>query len=42
MQVLFVIATDDGETICNAMRMANIGVEKGDEVSVFMLGKRVT
>ena len=24
------------------MRLANIGVEKGDEVSVFMLGKGVT
>lgn len=41
MKVLFVISTDDGETIYNAMRMANIGVEKGDEVSVFMLGKGV-
>jgi uncharacterized protein involved in oxidation of intracellular sulfur len=41
MKVLFIIATDDGETIYNAMRMANIGVEKGDEVSVFMLGKGV-
>ena len=42
MKVLFIISTDDGETIYNAMRMANIGVEKGDEVSVFMLGKGVT
>jgi uncharacterized protein involved in oxidation of intracellular sulfur len=42
MKVLFIITTDDGETIYNAMRMANIGVEKGDEVSVFMLGKGVT
>ena len=41
MKVLFIIATDDGETIYNAMRMANIGVEKGDEVSVFMSGKGV-
>ncbi len=41
MKVLFIIATDDGETIYNAMRMANVGVEKGDEVSVFMLGKGV-
>ena len=32
---------DDGETIYNAMRLANVGVEKGDEVSVFMLGKGV-
>jgi uncharacterized protein involved in oxidation of intracellular sulfur len=41
MIVLFIIATDDGETIYNAMRLANMGVEKGDEVSVFMLGKGV-
>jgi len=42
VKVLFIITTDDGETIYNAMRMANIGVAKGDEVSVFMLGKGVT
>ena len=41
MKVLFIIATDDGETIFNALRLANVGVEKGDEVSVFMLGKGV-
>ena len=41
MKVLFIITTDDGEAIHNAMRIANVGVEKGDEVSVFMLGKGV-
>ncbi|MBU2546931.1 MAG: hypothetical protein KKB20_00845 [Proteobacteria bacterium] len=41
MKVLFIIANDDGETIYNAMRLANVGVNKGDEVSVFMLGKSV-
>ena len=41
MKVLFIISTDDSETIYNAMRMANVGVQKGDEVSVFMLGKGV-
>jgi uncharacterized protein involved in oxidation of intracellular sulfur len=41
MKVLFIISTDDGETIYNAMRLANVGVSKGDEVSVFMLGKGV-
>ncbi|MDD3579803.1 MAG: hypothetical protein PHW74_02140 [Desulfobacca sp.] len=41
MKVLFIITTDDGETIFNAMRLANVGVKKGDEVSVFMLGKGV-
>ena len=42
MKVLFIITTDDGETLYNAMRLANVGVNKGDEVSVFMLGKGVT
>jgi uncharacterized protein involved in oxidation of intracellular sulfur len=41
MNVLFIITSDDAETIYNAMRLANVGVEKGDEVSVFMLGKGV-
>jgi uncharacterized protein involved in oxidation of intracellular sulfur len=41
MKVLFIISTDDGEAIYNAMRLANVGVAKGDEVSVFMLGKGV-
>ena len=41
MKVLFIISTDDGETIYNAMRLANVGVKKGDDVSVFMLGKGV-
>jgi uncharacterized protein involved in oxidation of intracellular sulfur len=41
MNVLIIISTDDGESIYNAMRLANVGVEKGDEVSVFMLGKGV-
>jgi len=41
MKVLFIISTEDGETIYNAMRLANVGVKKGDEVSVFMLGKGV-
>jgi uncharacterized protein involved in oxidation of intracellular sulfur len=41
MKTLFIITSEDGETIYNAMRLANIGVSKGDEVSVFMLGKGV-
>ncbi len=41
MNVLFIISTDDGEAIYNAMRLANVGVNKGDDVSVFMLGKGV-
>ena len=41
MNVLFIISTDDAETSHNAMRLANVAVKKGDEVSVFMLGKGV-
>jgi uncharacterized protein involved in oxidation of intracellular sulfur len=41
MNILIIISTDDGETIYNAMRLANVGVSKGDDVSVFMLGKGV-
>ena len=41
MNILFIIQTDDAETVYNAMRLANIAVEKGDEVNVFMLGKGV-
>lgn len=41
MKVLFIISSDDAETMYNAMRLANVAVEKGDEVSVFMLGKGV-
>ena len=41
MKMLFIIETDDGEAIYNAMRLANVGVKKGDHISVFMLGKGV-
>ena len=41
MKMLFIISTDEGETIYNAMRLANVAVGKGDEVSVFMLGRGV-
>ena len=41
MKMLFIISTDDAETIYNAMRLANVAGQKGDEVSVFMLGKGV-
>jgi uncharacterized protein involved in oxidation of intracellular sulfur len=41
MNMLFIINTDDAETVYNAMRLANISVEKGSEVNVFMLGKGV-
>jgi uncharacterized protein involved in oxidation of intracellular sulfur len=41
MNILFIISTDDTETAYNAMRLANVAVNKGNEVSVFMLGKGV-
>mgnify|MGYP000530729188 CR=1 FL=1 len=41
MNLLFIISTDDAEIVYNAMRLANVAVEKGDEVNVFMLGKGV-
>jgi uncharacterized protein involved in oxidation of intracellular sulfur len=41
MNVLFIICTDDAETSYNAMRLANVAVKKGNDVSVFMLGKGV-
>ena len=41
MNVLFIISTDDAETAYNAMRLANVAVQRGDDVSVFMLGKGV-
>ena len=40
-KILFIISTDDSETIYNSMRLADVAVKKGDEVSVFMLGKGV-
>lgn len=41
MIILFIINTNDAETVYNAMRLANVAVEKGEEVNVFMLGKAV-
>ncbi len=41
MNVLFIISTDDAETAYNAMRLANVADKKGDDASVFMLGKGV-
>lgn len=41
MKILFIISTDVGETVYNALRLANVGLKKGDEISVFMLGRGV-
>ncbi len=42
MKLLFIISSADAETMYNAIRLANVAVGKGDNVSVFMLGKAVT
>jgi uncharacterized protein involved in oxidation of intracellular sulfur len=42
MKLLMIIASDEGETIYNAMRLANVTHGQGDEVGVFMLGQGVT
>lgn len=41
MNILFIISTDDAEASYNAVRLANTAVRKGDQVSLFMLGKGV-
>ena len=41
MNLLFIISTDEPETSYHAMRLANVAVKKGDDVSVFMLGRGV-
>ena len=41
MNILFIISTDDAETSYNAVRLANVAVKKGNDVSLFMLGKGV-
>lgn len=41
MNLAIVISRNDSENIFNAMRLANVAVKKGDEVSVFMLGQAV-
>ncbi len=41
MKALFILSTNDGETIFNAMRLANVGVKKGDEVSIAMEADKI-
>jgi hypothetical protein len=36
-----VISSSDAETVWNALRLANFSKSKGDEVSIFLLGKGV-
>ena len=42
MHILFIITSDDAETVYNAMRLANTGIKKGDDISVFMLGRALS
>ena len=41
MKWAFVISTNDSETVFNAVRLANVALKHGDEVTAFMLGKGV-
>ena len=38
---LFVISTNDAETVYNAVRLANVSLKKKKEVTLFMLGRGV-
>ncbi|MBI2422963.1 MAG: DsrE family protein [Candidatus Hydrogenedentes bacterium] len=41
MKLGLVISTTDGETVFNALRLANYSAGEGDQVKVFLLGKGV-
>ena len=41
MSWLFVISSNDPETVFNAARLANASLKKGKEVNMFMLGRGV-
>lgn len=41
MAWLYVVSTNDAETVYNAVRLANVSLNKGKEVNLFMLGKGV-
>jgi uncharacterized protein involved in oxidation of intracellular sulfur len=41
VKTLIVISTDDGETMYNALRLANAAVQKEDEGRVFMPGPEI-
>lgn len=38
---LYVISSNDPETVYNAVRLANVGLKKNKEATIFMLGKGV-
>lgn len=41
MKLGIVISSNDPETVWNAVRFANFSIEKGDRVSIFLLGRGV-
>lgn len=41
MSWLFIISTNDPETVFNATRLANASIKKGKSVNMFMLGRGV-
>ncbi|MFW8599960.1 hypothetical protein ACOHYD_00550 [Desulfobacterota bacterium M19] len=41
MAWLYVISTNDTETVYNAVRLANVSLTKGKEVNMFMVGRGV-
>lgn len=38
---LYVVSSNDAETVYNAVRLANVSLKKGKEVKMFMLGRGV-
>ena len=38
---LFVVSSNDAETVYNAVRLANVSLKQSKEVTLFMLGKGV-
>ena len=41
MKLTIVLSTNKAETNWNALRLANLALTKGDEVSIFLLGEAV-
>lgn len=41
MKLAIILSTKNAETNWNALRLANLALKKGDEVSVFLLGEAV-
>jgi len=41
MKLSIILSTKNAETNWNALRLANLALKKGDEVSVFLLGEGV-